>query len=99
MNYGRDEFFRLLDEVESQGGEHLDAVHERAYLTELCGGAIKNPPDHRIAANNCGESALFEIPYEAPQAAVEGRIVVCAKDDAVGRWPRFADANAPGEVI
>lgn len=95
MYYSQDEFFRLLDEIESQGGEHLDKTHENVYHTDFTGDsdAVKG---HEVVY--CGESALFLVPY-APMNAAPGvmhSVEVCAVDDCMGLWPRFLDAEAPG---
>lgn len=93
MHYRRDEFFRLLDEIEFQGGSHLDETHDNVYHTEFVGEKIKG---HEV--EYCGENALFEVPYFAEGDNDTMRTVkVCAVDDRLGLWPRFAGASAPGQ--
>ena len=93
MYYNRDEFFRLMEAIEEQGGDHLDEIHEHVYIPDL----INNSGRKGIEALNCGASALFEIPYES--VGEHGMLTTakaCAVDDRLGLWPRFAAANAPG---
>lgn len=95
MYYRRDEFFRLLDEVEFQGGALLDKTHDNVYHTEFT-GEDKRVQGHEV--EYCGENALFTVPYfgegdNDTQLAIE----VCAVDDCMGLWPRFANAEAPGQ--
>jgi hypothetical protein len=87
MDYEKDEFFALIEDVEDQGGEHLDELcKHRRY--EFTGDSIKP-----VVLPGCGNAALFRVPYEAidkkgKEAGVQP-IVVCAVDDDMGRWPRF----------
>lgn len=95
MRYSQNEFFKLVDAVEDQGGKLLPEIHENVYHTQFCGDKIKGEE-----VVYCGEEALLEIPYEGTDRnGVElgvQPIKVCAVDDMVGRWPRFAAAGAPG---
>lgn len=96
MNYDRAQFFRLLDVVEQQGGTLLDKIHEHSVYDKFCGGP---PRDVQFGyMKNCGESALFEIPYLSYVDGEPHSVEICAKDDMMGLWPRFAAANAIGEV-
>lgn len=88
MKYSQEQFFRLLNTVEAQGGTYLDKVHEDSYYPELSGGAVTDVQMQHLA--NCRESALFSVPYDG------GELEVCAKDDMLGLWPRFKSANAAG---
>ncbi len=95
MEYTADEFYRLMEAVEEQGGSHIDEVHDPVYHKKLTGDMIKG---HEMTY--CGEMAQFEIPYfgldlkgkELP----EQKLIVCAIDDRIGLWPRYASANAGG---
>lgn len=92
MNYTEQQFVRLMEMVEAEGGEHLD---------EQCKGRrfeISGEPylkTQRVTLPYCGNSALFEIPYEKPvdgtNAAVLDKVRVCALDDMVGLWPRYEE--------
>lgn len=93
MQYSRRQFFALMEEIESQGGEYLDEIHEHQYIPELCGGKV---PEELRLARNCNEPALFMVPYESSFAGAQSEVKVCAKDDMLGLWPRFAAANATG---
>ncbi len=100
MNYTHDQFFRLVDAIEADGGVHLDVAHEKVFYDELCGGPIKDALQGAVDNNNCGESVLFDVPYVSILSAtvLDGQVVVCAKDDMMGLWPRYASANAKGQV-
>lgn len=93
MYYERDEFFRLLESIENQDGIHLDELHDNVYHSDL----INDSGGKGVEVVYCGEAALFEVPYEAlGDHGVLTTVKVCAVDDRLGLWPRFADANAPG---
>jgi hypothetical protein len=65
MDYTQSQFFRLMETVEDQGGEHLDlACEDRDF--EFVGDKATPSPLVRY----CGESALFMVPYD-PGEAVE----------------------------
>lgn len=91
MKYPQDQFFRLMEEIEFQDGVHLDATCENRYVTPLTGDKVKG-----VEVAMCGENALFEVPYEPLGSDTISKVRVCAVDDRVGLWPRFAGANAPG---
>lgn len=92
MHYDQQEFFRLMEEVEFQGGEYLDELHDGIFHTKLTGDKVRG---YEVAY--CGEAALFEVPYEPMnKQGVIAKVKVCAVDDRMGLWPRFAGANAPG---
>lgn len=88
MQYTPDDFFRLATEIEEQGGAHLDEVCEDRYF-KLSGEKQKG-----VEIGYCNDSAIFEVPYVGRDK--NGRdmpvqpVKICAVDDAVGRWPRFA---------
>lgn len=95
MNYSSDQFLRLMEEVEEQGGEHLDELCT-ARRFEFCGDKIKP-----VTLPGCGNSSVFQIPYAATDK--NGRekgmqdVKVCAVDDALGYWPRFIKEVRPDE--
>lgn len=94
MKYNMDEFYRLMESIEDQGGEHLELTHDPVFHIELTGPHVKGEE-----VLYCGESAMFAIPYEPlGHEGTMDSITVCAVDDAVGRWPRFANAHAKGEL-
>lgn len=97
MRYTQDEFFRLMQAIEDQGGTHLDQTHDPVYHTEFAGS---HPQAKGVEITYCGLDVMFEVPYEGldKHGADLGvqPVEVCAVDDWVGRWPRFADAAAPG---
>lgn len=90
-SYTQAEFFRLVEEVENQGGFHVDADHEVVVHDAL---DIKGQPP---ATQNCGEAGLFDVPYEPMgDTGTLATVRLCAIDDRMGLMPRFAAANAPG---
>lgn len=116
MNYSPDNFLRLMDEAERQGGAHSsDVCKPQNYKLKM---PVPGNPSKRKWRNytttGCGSEARFLIPYdpskpvtvqhkgvttedrptESSRAAMNergaGMAVVCAVDDAMGLWPRFA---------
>lgn len=88
-SYTKEEFLRMIDIVEEQGGAYLDTPHDVVVHDDL------KADDDKPVTQNCGEPALFEVPYEP--SGYDGTIdslVVCGVDDLMGLWPRFASANA-----
>lgn len=87
MTYDHEEFFDLVELVESQGGELLDDMC-KARRFNLTGNKTKP-----ITIAGCGNQTLFRVPYEAldkkGKEAGLHPVVVCAVDDDMGRWPRF----------
>jgi hypothetical protein len=131
MNYSGMEFSRLVEEVEGQGGTHLDLLHERRKLVipkqaDVDGARASTD----LKTCGCDDATLFSLPYErltfggepdtdqqinigktercyedgvlkrksipahmaVPVDEEDESLVVCAIDDAVGAWPRFAGA-------
>lgn len=89
-SYSRDEFFRLMQAVEDQGGEHLDEQC-KATTYEFSGERSK-----KVTLPSCGQSALFMVPVEPAENEMTGVMLpppvkVCAVEDLVGLWPRFID--------
>lgn len=80
MNYSQDEFFELMDQVEAQGGTHLDEMC-KAKTYEFTGDRIKP-----ATLPGCGNVALFDVPFLDNSS--DG-VTVCAVDDDMGKWPRF----------
>jgi hypothetical protein len=86
VNYEADDFLRLMEEVEFQGGVHRD---------ETCSAkkyAFVGDKAKPVVIAGCGNLSLFEVPYaKEPKAgaAAQGVVTVCAVDDDMGRWPRF----------
>lgn len=93
MFYSQQELVRLLDEVERQGGEHLDEAHENIIHGKLSGDKARG-----YEATYCGESMLFVLPYKSFVGEEQQSVTVCANDDLMGLWPRFRNADAPGKV-
>lgn len=82
MKYDKAEFFDLMERVDVEGGEHLDA---QCSAREFSFSGDKMKP---VLMPGCGESALFSIPYDS-KGKDNGPVQVCAVDDDMGRWPRF----------
>lgn len=97
MQYTREEFFRLMEQIEADGGDHLDKTHDPSVFTELVGGPVLDPKQGFV--RNCGENALFRVAYEpSGHDGTLETLEVCAVDDMMGRWPRFVAARAAGEA-
>ncbi len=97
MRYKDEEFFRLMDAIEADGGQHLNERHGNVTHPELTG---EHRLDEAHEVHYCNVQAQFEVPYlygENDAAGVISFIKVCAVDDCIGLWPRYASANAPGE--
>lgn len=76
-------FARSADEQEC---EHLDQMcTARRYV--FCGDIDGRKP---LIVQGCGNSVLFEIPYEGIVAGrTQEAVVACAVDDNLPMWPRF----------
>lgn len=119
------EFHRLTQEVEAQGGAHLDLLHEpkRVSIPKPKGfpkgkAQTRDEKGNALRSTGCDDAMLFSISYRKPTfggspetdqlyeagtdpdsgtvgmmanpvAEDTDSLVVCAKDDWVGRWPRF----------
>jgi hypothetical protein len=87
MNYDQEEFFDLIEAVESQGGELLDEMC-KSIKYEFSGKESKP-----VTIAGCGNTSIFKVPYNALD--IKGKevglhpVVVCAVDDDIGKWPRF----------
>jgi hypothetical protein len=91
-SYTKPEFLRLIEEVERQGGTYTDVSHDVIVHDDLF-----QTEDAPLIVQNCGEAALFDVPYEP--MGHDGTLDVvrlCAVDDLMGLMPRFAAANATG---
>ena len=89
MNYGQDQYFDLIDEVEDQGGELQE---------DLCSNTrydFTGPKSKPVTIAGCGNQSIFVVPYEGivrKDGEVEPGVyplAVCAVDDDLGAWPRF----------
>jgi hypothetical protein len=100
LKYDEEEFFRLMGEVQRQGGQHLDETHEHVYHPKYSGDKTTEGQKPSGVLKYCNSNALFDVPYLNPDRSVSPTasesIKVCAVDDCIGLWPRFAAANAPG---
>lgn len=97
MNYSQQEFFALMEEVEFQGGEHVDTPHMPDTFR------LKSSPDGPEKTQEtcgCKHAALFNIPYGLPNSggtAEMGTALACAVCDNMGQWPRFTHALGSAE--
>jgi hypothetical protein len=88
MNYTNEQYLRLIAAIEAEGGELLDELcSSRGY--EFSGNLGKD-----VILPGCGNTSIFEIPYEVPaqgtaNASVLQPIRLCAVCDELGRTPRF----------
>lgn len=94
MKYNEDEFFRLMEAVEADGGKHIDEPHTDA-VHEMTGNLLKKQSVHY-----CGSPVQFEVPYRFGTGSSEVLALgtFCAIDDCMGRWPRYASADAEGII-
>lgn len=98
MKLGPDEMLRLMEVVEEQGGAQAEGRCQPSKYR------LKETPDGKFkdfATTGCGQETRFLVAYLKPdkQAAGNakiqgetGTLSVCANDDLMGRWPRFANA-------
>lgn len=93
-----DIFIRLVEAVEEQGGELLPRTHYGEAITYL---TDENGRKKRSEAQTagCGLESVLAVPYDCYEIDKDGQeqglptlknAVVCAVDDAVHLWPRFA---------
>lgn len=99
IQYHPDDFLRLAEEVEAQGGVNLPRrCNPRKFklpLPKTGGGKGWK----ELFTTGCGQESLFEIPYSLPGGRLGkkmrdrggGLVVACAVDDDMGKWPRFAN--------
>lgn len=88
MEYSPEEFFRLTQLVEDQGGELLDkqCLGERYKFTGHVGKGKS------VYLARCGNSGTtFEVPYEDPNGTMRP-VELCAVCDDLGQMPRFKAA-------
>ncbi len=89
MNYSQDEFFKLLEAVEAEGGQHLAERCHRDVPFVFTGPAKPQLPE----LGSCGNYSLFEVPYEAQTKSGDNvglqPLQACAVEDDMARWPRF----------
>lgn len=86
-----------MEEVEYQGGVHLDATCDNQEYEWVGEGEVTQAAaagaGGGISLDNCGNASLFIVPYarepKAGNTAEMGEVRVCAVDDDLGRWPRF----------
>lgn len=104
MEYHPDDFIALSEAVENEGGyiqpdpcqgtefklpmrDHANKVRKKRYRTVACGlharMAIKYDPSEEVTIGN------IVHPGEPPRGLAVAP--VCAVDDAVGLWPRYAN--------
>lgn len=90
-------FAALVDAVESEGGELLMETHHPEILHYTTPGGKPIP----IEGTGCGQDTLLRIPYDDHHPAKDGAegtdverrsVKVCAIDDSMHLWPRYAGA-------
>lgn len=104
VNYSRTQFYRLMEAVEDQGGDHVDRVCAPTPYYFKQHTAEPGPDDNwkitatgatkKVTFPSCGHSAIFEVPYVSAEDDEEQTVTVCAVEDSMGLWPRFADQVA-----
>lgn len=122
MNYNPDDFLRLMEEAERQGGAHLpDRCEPGSYDLDMPNGSGRRTTK-TVKTSGCGQETQFVLPYDPAQKVeipgyggpenadgepktatvsandakamnqrLAGLLTVCAVDDNVGLWPRFAN--------
>lgn len=76
--------------IEADGGSHVQEKHMGTeFELEFPTPRGKRKRKFRTAA--CKQEALFDIPYDDGKGRAAS-VRVCAVDDNVGAWPRFAGA-------
>lgn len=95
--YHPDDFIRLTETVEQQGGARL----EEACVPSMFKLKV---PDHsgdmrwkRFHTSGCRNHSRFVVQYDPGEEVSEthpsgGLMTACAVDDDMGKWPRFAHA-------
>lgn len=107
MLYNPDDFFALIEAVEEEGGAHLpEPCAPPRYRIKLPDPASGLRRMQTMQATGCHRETRFVIPYDKPiyerhedtgKIVAEGEVepstlAVCAVDDDLGKWPRFAGA-------
>lgn len=98
MRYHPDDFYRLMEAVEEAGGMQIERRCEPTKIRLKAPNARGEMKPKTFFTAGCQQNALFAVPYEVPQGrlgtkmqkAGAGVAIVCAVDDDMGRWPRFA---------
>lgn len=104
MRYDPDDFLALLEEVERKGGAHLpDPCLPQEFKIRLPDGSGKKRT-RRAFTSGCGKDMRMVIPYDPVAKTDEERkgmlkrgagfVTVCAVDDDLGKWPKFAHVMA-----
>lgn len=86
-------FIALCDAVEDQGGELLTETHWPETLIYETKNSKGRKRTEEAESTGCGRETLFDVPYEmysTDDTVEEGMIKVCAIDDMMDLWPRFA---------
>lgn len=92
MNYSREEFDRLTDAVEEQGGTLLPEICESKDIEYRKKDGYARNKIERDVTQGCGHEAIFVSTYEPEKNSGEktGFVRACAVCDGVGAWPRYA---------
>ena len=86
MNYTPEQFFRLTELVQEQGGVHVDELcAAREY--DLTGPKGRRP-GKKLYMPGCGNYSIFSIPYEGEKKE-RVEVKLCAVCDDLGVTPRF----------
>ena len=107
MRYHPDDFLSLMALAEDGGGQLLsERCQPYAFTLKQPSTDGKEEPKFReFTTTGCGQETRFVLPYEpvkskrfpaeAQRRRGAGFVTVCAKDDRMGDWPRFAGAIDP----
>jgi hypothetical protein len=91
----RQDFLRLVEAVEDQGGAHLDEVCSMSTYSEWTGDREVKP----LHVAGCAKRTLFEVPYDAldkegNEQEYPHSVKLCAVEDMMHLMPRFQEDSA-----
>ncbi len=107
MRYHPDDFLALMALAEDGGGQLLsERCQPYSFTLKQPSTDGKDKPKYReFTTTGCGQETRFVLPYDpvaskrfpavAQRRRGAGFVTVCAKDDHLGSWPRFASAIDP----
>lgn len=96
MMYHPEDFLRLMEAVEEDGGMLLsDPCQPKAYRLQIPDQVTGEKKHKQFFTHSCGQDMRVAINYRKPRDPVgeqSGIIGLCAACDDLGKWPRFQTA-------